>query len=327
VNAQPVLPKIKYLLALLLLAACNRPRQVDVISTAAPLPTSAPVPTVITIAPTLPVETPTQVATLAAYDRSESIAEIDGVMRTMRLYVPTSYDPTQPTPLVINLHGLNADPNQQWALSGMSAKADAEGFIVAYPAGSSNQWYDGTGPHADADITFLRLVIQNVEGRYNIDPKRIFVTGMSNGGGMTNRLACEAADVVAAIGPVSGAYNLWQACAPSRPIPVIAFHGLADKIAPYEGAGQEVMLPPIVDWATAWAERNGCDATPTITIEAETVTRTAWGNCQQGADVVLYSIEGMGHYWPGSTLFPELGTQAINATDVMWDFFMAHPMP
>jgi polyhydroxybutyrate depolymerase len=304
-----------------MLTACDRPQAVTVMPTETTAPEATPLPI-----PTL-VGTPTPVPQPTAVDRGETIAQIDGVARTIRLYVPSSYDSSLPTPLVINMHGLSADPNQQWALSGMSAKADEEGFIVAYPLGRDNQWYDGPGPRGDDDVEFIRLVIQNLQGRYNIDPKRIYATGMSNGGGMANRLACAAADLIAAIGPVSGAYNFWQACTPSRPIPVIAFHGLADKIAPFEGAEHDNILPPIEEWAAAWAERNGCDPEPTETVEVESVTREAWGNCEQGADVVLYRIDGMGHYWPGSDLVPEFGTQAIHATDVMWDFFMAHPMP
>jgi polyhydroxybutyrate depolymerase len=313
----------KAILAIVLLTftACNRPQAITVMPTETSLPQATPLPE-----PTLE-PTPPPLPRPTAYDRTETIAQIDGITRTIRLYVPTSYNSSVPTPLVINMHGLNADPNQQWALSGMSAKADEEGFIVAYPLGRDNMWADGPGSRGDDDIEFIRLVIQNLQGRYNIDPRRIYATGISNGGGMANRLACDVADLIAAIGPVSGAYNFWQACTPSRPIPVIAFHGLADQIAPFEGAEHENILPPIESWAAAWAERNGCDPEPTEIVEVETVTREAWTNCEQGADVVLYRIDGMGHYWPGSDLLPEFGTQAISATDIMWDFFMVHPMP
>ncbi len=107
----------------------------------------------------------------------------------------------------------------------------------------------------------------------------------------------------------------------------MAFHGLNDNIVPYEGTARDRILPPIHDWAVAWAERNGCAATPTVTEVNDTVTQETWGNCDEGADVVLYAIEAHGHSWPGSELLPEITSQAINATDVIWDFFKAHPLP
>ena len=96
---------------------------------------------------------------------------------------------------------------------------------------------------------------------------------------MTNRLGCDLADVIAAIASVSGAYNFWQDCTPSRPMPIAAFHGKADNIVPYEGSRQRALEPPIHDWAAAWAQRDQCDATSAITQPVQDVTREAWSNC------------------------------------------------
>lgn len=144
---------------------------------------------------------------------------------------------------------------------------------------------------------------------------------------MTNRVGCALSNLVAAIGPVSGAYNLWKDCQPSRPVPVVAFHGTADQVVPYGGIGVGNLVPPIPEWAAGWAERNGCGKTLTTTHPRSDVKIDTWGNCKDNASVVLYSIDNQGHSWPGSRFLPEITSQAVNATDVMWEFFKAHPMP
>jgi polyhydroxybutyrate depolymerase len=161
----------------------------------------------------------------------------------------------------------------------------------------------------------------------SIDPGRIYVTGISNGAQMTNRLGCESSDLIAAIAPVSGGYSGAEECRPGRPVPVVAFHGTADHLIPYEGKGQ--LLLPAREWAAAWAARNGCNSKPTVTFQHGQVSGETWGGCRQGAEVVFYTVEGGGHSWPGSDMVPQLGitTKDINATDVIWEFFVAHPMP
>ncbi len=110
-------------------------------------------------------------------------------------------------------------------------------------------------------------------------------------------------------------------------MPVMAFHGTADHIVPYNGSANSSMEPPIHDWAAGWASRNGCDANPTLTFQQPDVKGETWENCTANALVVLYTIDKHGHSWPGSQLLPGITSQAINATDLMWDFFVAHPMP
>ena len=210
----------------------------------------------------------------------------------------------------------------------MSAKADRENFIVAYPDGLDNVWHDGPGAEGDADQKFIRDLVVTLEQQYSIDPKRIYATGISNGGGMTNRLGCDMADLIAAIAPDSGAYNFWQSCKPSRPVPVLAFHGLDDNIVPYDGGTPKAMEPAIEEWAASWGTRNGCSSTPNITTPVDGVTIRTWSNCKENAEVILYTLANHGHSWPGSPVMPKsITSQAVNATDVMWEFFKAHPMP
>jgi polyhydroxybutyrate depolymerase len=249
-------------------------------------------------------------------------------VRHYLLHVPTSYQAGVPVPLVLNFHGLGSTSSQEESITGMSIKADNEGFIVVYPDGLNAKWATGPGPEGQADLQFIRDLIAALEGQYNIDPKRIYATGISNGGGMTNRLGCNMADLIAAIAPDSGAYNFWQDCSPTRPVPVLAFHGLDDGIVPYNGGESPTIEPPIPDWAAAWAARDGCSATPSQSSPVEGVTVQTWSGCQGNAEVILYTLANHGHSWPGSLVMPKaITSQAVNATNVMWDFFMAHPMP
>jgi polyhydroxybutyrate depolymerase len=259
-------------------------------------------------------------------DYVEEIAS-GGQTREYRLHVPPSYRPGQPMPLIINLHGYNSNAAQQEHVSGMSAKADEAGFIVAYPEGlgSPQSWHFGPGAAAAADLEFIRALISHLQEQLSIDSARIYATGISNGAQMSNRLGCDLSDVIAAIGPVSGGYPPSDDCNPVRPVPVVAFHGTADKLIPYEGKGRLLLSAP--EWAATWAARNGCDPTPAVTFQHGEVKGETWDNCQDGADVTLYTIEGRGHSWPGSDMPPEITTQDIDATDVIWEFFAAHPKP
>jgi len=292
--------------ALIIITACGRPLR------GKPTPTS-------------PVQQDPASARTGSLDETLSSS---GVTRHYILHLPPSYQAGTAVPLVINFHGYRSNSQQEENLTGMSAKADREGFIVVYPEGLNEAWNVGSGPNAKADQQFIQDLILALESQYDIDPKRIYATGISNGGGMANRVGCNMADVIAAIAPDSGAYNYWQNCHPSRPVPVLAFHGLDDNIVPYEGASTRMMEPPIEEWAASWAAINGCSSTPDLTTPVHGVTVRTWSGCEDTADVILYTLDHHGHSWPGSTIMPpEITSQAVNATDLMWEFFKAHPMP
>ncbi len=255
--------------------------------------------------------------------------ETGGQTRSYRLHVPTGYQPGMPLPLVINVHGLGSNAEEQERLSGMSARADNAGFIVVYPEalGAPSTWHVGPGADGAADLAFMRDLINHLSRTLSVDPNRIYATGMSNGGGMVNRMACDMSDVVVAIGPVSGAYLFWNDCHPQRAVPVVAFHGTDDRIVPYEGEGRS--LPPVREWAAAWAERNGCDPDPIVTYQQGEVTGETWSGCRDDATVTLYTVDGRGHAWPGSEIGLAAGTttEDIVATEAIWEFFAAHPAP
>jgi polyhydroxybutyrate depolymerase len=293
-------------------------------------------------------------AVTAGTDR-QSI-ESGGETRSYIVYVPASYDPTQPLPLVISLHGFASNALEQSRYAQWDTIADSDPLIAVYPngTGSPQRWNSGQteiagvreqarGPLAQFlsgffetvpadDVAFMRDLIAHVSDEYCIDASRIFVNGISNGGGMTNRLACELSDEIAAVGMVSGAYTDFPGgCHPTRPVPVMAFHGKADPIVPYNG-NEDIHFPVIEQWVADWAERDQCDAAAKIVLQVtETIVSTRYPICADGAEVVFFSISDGGHTWPGSrpTLQFILGktTQEIDASETMWAFFKAHPMP
>lgn len=270
---------------------------------------------------------------LASTAPSSSI-EIGGRTRGYILHLPAGYSGNARPPLVIVLHGAIQGNASAERMSGMSALADKEKFVVVYPEGTSMMgnaptWNAGNccgyaqQKHVD-DIAFLRALIGKLEKDYSIDPKRIYVTGISNGGMMSFRVACEMADVVAAVAPVEGAQNV--DCKPSAPVSVIVFHGTADRLVPFNGGsspyqiGQHRSDTPVADAVAFWVKENGCAPMPKRQESAEVHVVTYLG-CKDGTGVALYAIQGGRHTWPGTSI----SHVDLPATDVMWKFFMQHP--
>ena len=272
-----------------------------------------------------------------AVNRSSDTIVSSGETREYTLHVPPGYDANRPTPLVITIHGASIWPAAQQALSQWDRVADREGFIVAYPSGRTGQ-----GPrHFDADdVTFIADLIDAVQRTHNIDRTRIYANGLSNGGGLSFLLSCTMPDRIAAVGLVAAAHLFPpRLCRDLRPVPMIAFHGTADDATPYDGgtSGQSWILSmsfPSIPRVTAdWAGRNHCAPTPVESRVAPDVTRREYTTCVSRAPVVLYTIEGGGHTWPGgaAAYLPEwfvgTTTQSIDASSIMWEFFSRHPKP
>ena len=261
-----------------------------------------------------------------------------GEKRSYLLYVPKSYDPARATPLVISIHGFAEWPAHQAQMTHWNRLAEQDGFIVVYPSGTSfpKRWRTQIAPGTEAnpEVTFVSDLIDKLAGKYNIDPERIYANGLSNGGGVTFALSCTLSHRIAAFGPVAAAVTLpvdW--CPDPRPAPMIAFHGTADRFTPYDGA--KVWLAPepfpsIPVWTAAWARRNRCAPTPVESAAAADVTRLEYTNCADEAAVVLYTIKGGGHTWPGGQPMPEwlVGrtSRGVDATRQMWAFFRDHPL-
>jgi polyhydroxybutyrate depolymerase len=265
-------------------------------------------------------------------NRSNGFMVSAGRQREYLLHVPRSYDRSRPTPLVISLHGAGGWPVQQMELSLWNRLADEQGFIVVYPSGVV-----GLGPRVwgERDVRFIGELIDKLEATYNIDRSRIYANGLSNGGGMSFVLSCTMSDRIAAVGMVGAALILpWSWCTDHRPVPMIAFHGTADPMAPYKGGTSWVAngaFPAVPTFTAKWARRNRCGPEPIESSVAADVTRREYTNCADNAAVVLYTIEGGGHTWPGSEPMTEwfVGrtSRGVDATREMWAFFRAHPLP
>jgi polyhydroxybutyrate depolymerase len=272
------------------------------------------------------------------HNRNNGSIVSSGEKREYLLYVPRSYDPSKPTPLVISMHGAGGWPTQQMELSEWNRLAERERFIVVYPSGADTPgprvWGVGTGPRLTKDVRFISELIDKLEATYNIDRERIYANGFSNGGGMTFVLSCTLSDRIAAFGMVGAAQTLpWSWCKDNRPVPMIDFHGTADRFAFYNGGQSWVApapFPAVPTWTKKWARRNRCRPNPIDSAVAPDVTRREYMNCAADGDVVLYTVHGGGHQWFGGELLPEFFvgpmSRSIDATSVMWAFFRAHPL-
>jgi polyhydroxybutyrate depolymerase len=256
--------------------------------------------------------------------------EVNGTKRLFTLHLPANYRPWTRLPLVVNIHGRTATAFQQEEMSQMNLKADQEGFIVVHPQAMDyppTWWGPIPNELGQPDMDFFEQLLAYLQRELSIDPARIYATGFSNGATMANRLGCDMSDTFAAIAPVSGGHVAFDLCASKNPISVLVFHGLDDTMIPYQG--NNVDSPPVRAWVQAWADRNGCHFQPQTSQPGVTITRETWGDCDQDVEVTFYSIAGAGHTWPGSQFGALMGgtTSAINATDVMWEFFESHPRP
>ena len=218
----------------------------------------------------------------------------DGRTRTYDVHVPPGYVEGSAVPLVLDFHGYTGNSSSQAATSGFRAVSDAENFIVAYPQGFANSWNAATFCCGDAwsngldDVGFAVAVVDAISAEFSVDPQRVYATGLSNGGAISHRLACEASEVFAATAPVAFPLGILPltACQPSRPITVAHFHGLGDTVVPYDGT---FWAPASQDSFASWAEKNQCEGAPVVDGPCETFTQ-----CAEGVETTLCSLNG-GH--------------------------------
>ena len=260
--------------------------------------------------------------------------EVGGRNRIAHVHVPKGYDPTKAVPVVLDFHGYTSNGSEQNLLAHMTEKADAATFIAVHPegTGSSPSWNAGAccgdaAANGVDDVGFVGKLIDELESKLCVDTHRVFATGMSNGGFLSHRLACELSTRIAAVAPVAGLLAI-PTCSPARPMSVFQFHGTLDPLVPYDGS-PSMGFPSVLQTMSGWATRSGCSATPRETSKKGDVTCTTYDGCKDGAEVSLCTVTGGGHTWPGGLPVPSLGytTTDIVATDAMWDFFMKHPLP
>jgi polyhydroxybutyrate depolymerase len=267
--------------------------------------------------------------------------------------VPKNYDPKKPTPVVLILHGAWTNGLITAIYSGLNRTADEKNFIAVYPNGTGMLetalfWNSGgrdrqalMGRTPPDDVKFLGAVLDDLETVANVDSKRIYATGISNGGMMCYRLAGEMSERIAAIAPIAGTLCQDEVHL-KRAIPVLHFHGTEDKLVPYDGsnsAAKELLrCKSVDDTVRTFAKLDGCpdkpseEALPNKAEDGTSVTRYTYGPGKDGSEVVLIKITGGGHNWPDrpvrQSMQTMLGTvtHQISANEMIWDFFEKHPM-
>jgi polyhydroxybutyrate depolymerase len=266
---------------------------------------------------------------------------VDGRERTYRVYRPAGLDHRRTVPLVIMLHGGFGTGEQAEKSYGWDAEADGHGFIVAYPDGHRRSWNAGGNCCGPAlrdnfdDVAFLTALIRTMEKSDAVDPRRVYLTGMSNGAAMSYRYACEGPLPVAAIGSVSGSFA--YACQHPHPVSVMEIHGLDDRNIPFAGghgskAATDVQWLPVQASLDAFRDADVCNV-PALEEKGLVVTSTA--KCEKGREVVLITVAGAGHQWPGSRRPGMVGrllgldppSAALDATDTLWNFFAHYSAP
>lgn len=281
-------------------------------------------------------------ATAWAVPPRTAAIDFGGLARTYELHLPPGVD--QPSGLVVNLHAAGMTGREQADLTHYNAVADAHGFAVVYPDGIDLSWADGRGASVPDrqgvdDVGFLTALVSKLVADHGISPGRVFVTGLSAGAFMANRLACDRADLFAAIAPVAGTLGSNVGCAPSRPVAVMATYGTADPIVPFgggpmtgRGGVSDILSAPAM--VQRWRQLNGCADTPAQAPLAPSgdgtqTDRIDYAPCAPGGDVVFMRVNAGGHTWPGA---PEvLSAQAVglashgfDASEASWQFFDSH---
>jgi polyhydroxybutyrate depolymerase len=263
--------------------------------------------------------------------------------REYRLYVPRGLDERERVPLMIVLHGGGGWGAQIEDMSRMDSQADESGFLVAYPNGTKGligyTWNGGdccgvAMRRGSDDVGFISALIDELVKTQRVDPKRVYVTGISNGGIMAHRIGCELSTKVAGIAPIAGAMMV-NDCRPAKPIDVIFFHGTADHAVQVEGnfnkkSQPRRAFPPLETQIDEWRKLNRCPDEAKVTYDKGEVECRTYGPCAQDTRVAVCMISGGGHTWPGGKPIMErrLGhtTSDISANEAMWDFFRDQPL-
>lgn len=289
-----------------------------------------------------------QPARLGPGDHSQSL-KVGGLERSYLVHVPLRSDGKSPMPVLIMLHGGGGTAEIAKNSTGWITKADQAGFIAAFPEATRRDpfqppsflrnpqiWNDGSGRgHAGRrnadDIGFITAMINDLAARFPVDEKRIYVTGFSNGASMAFRAGVELAGRIAAIAPVSG--HLWLKDPKLvRPVPMLFIIGTMDPLNPLEGGevrkpwGRTEQKPPVRESILAWAKLLDCPMESKVFHDRDGVKAVSYGPGKEGAEVIFYTIEGLGHAWPGgkqvlSERIAGKPSDKVRGVDLIWDFF------
>ena len=273
-----------------------------------------------------------------AQDKTHTLIS-HGVERSYILYVPSSYTAGTPLPLLLVLHGKGGSAEGVAEMTGFSGLAEEQNFIALYPNGLEQQWNFVKDPPGytrmrQDDVGFLLELVDEITRQYAVDDRRIYVTGFSNGGFMTQRLACSAPERFAAFASVGGAGfgGLDALCQTPSALSLMLMHGTKDTVVPWSGHTRR-RLESVTETFAFWSIYTGCngDLTETSLPQMTIITSVTLivAGCPDGNELLLYKIEGGGHNWPGAEGFlsSEVAgnvTMDIQASEVIWEFFSRH---
>lgn len=256
---------------------------------------------------------------------------VNGTVREARLHVPSGYDGTTPTAVILAFvgHGMSTDK-----LESFSDLDGGDAFVLyPQPAGTDpqNGWESAPYASGQDDVAFVGALLDTLQARACVDTRRIFAAGISNGGGFVSLLSCRLPERIAAFAVVSGAaYPADNPTCPSATaVPIVEFHGTADPVIPYDGGTRhDATIEPVAQWLDEQAQRNACAPSPTRTSIGSDVVEQEWSGCHGRGALVHYRVEGGGHTWPGATAESGPGaiTRTISATRIIEDFFAAHTL-
>jgi polyhydroxybutyrate depolymerase len=269
-----------------------------------------------------------------AAGQSTETFDFEGQARTYQLYVPAAYDGTRPVPVVFNFHGYGSNAVQEMIYGNFKPLADRDDFlIVALDGQGASRHFNLVGERGlQNDIAATEALLDHIVATFCVDPKRVYSTGMSDGGAMTSFVACNTHNRFAAFGAVTVALFLPNCGAPASTA-FLAFKGTDDPVVPFEGGPIHccggISLPAASDSMAQWAAHDGCAVAFKDERLGTEVRQRTWTGCQPGGEIVFYIIDGGGHTWPGSIPIAQYGmtTNQIDASATIWDFFKAHPLP
>lgn len=226
--------------------------------------------------------------------------KVGGKSRYALVHIPAHWNGKTAVPLILSFHGLGSTAEQQRGTDGFVAHSDKDNFIVVYPqaGGTLRNLGAAWDLKGSSEITFVNALLDGLEQRACIDRSRVYATGLSYGGAMTDLVACNLADRFAKVAPVS-AYLPTRPCTPVRPVPIMSFHGVEDHLLPYDGAARSGQRP-FEEWGADWAKRDGCAPTRSEKQYRATVEELRYSGCKE--PVILYRVHHNGHTWPGHPL-------------------------
>jgi polyhydroxybutyrate depolymerase len=271
---------------------------------------------------------------------------VDNVTRTFVVYIPEAGNAEKKLPVVISLHGRFGTGEQMMHFADFRPLADKENFIIVCPDGIDKSWNAGLNTPANRkginDVKFIGQLVTYVLDTYQADSRRVYVTGMSNGGFLASRLACELSGRIAAIAAVGASMDKYQDYHPTKPIPVMYIQGTKDPLVPFDGVmkrmGGRSVIYSHAEMLKLWVDADACDETPVTTNlpdnagDGSCIIREEYANPKTGIKVVGYTIINAGHTWPGGTQYlPKMMIGSVshnmNACEAIWDFFKGYKLP